>query len=135
MQRATYPQLLHHPQGHDPAQFHVVTQGPGGSIDAATMEGAAAVAIWHLNEARRIVRTDDKPMDAAHAELLLMWLLRQSEKLIDPREILNRGPNPLRNKAQRDAALKVLIEKHWVYEVKDGGVTRIMLNPKARGAE
>src|SRR5262249_24651825 len=36
------------------AQFHVVACGPGGSIDAATMEGAAAVAIWHLNEARRV---------------------------------------------------------------------------------
>jgi hypothetical protein len=33
------------------AQFHAITHGPGGSIDAATMEGAAAVAIWHLNEA------------------------------------------------------------------------------------
>jgi hypothetical protein len=112
------------------AQFHLVAQGPSGSIDAATMEGAAAVAIWHLNEARRIVGTNGKPQDAADAELLSVWLVRQPEGRIDPRDILHRGPNSLRNKARRDAALKVLSEKRWVYEVKEGGGTQIMLNPK-----
>jgi hypothetical protein len=116
------------------AQFHVITQGPGGSVDAATMETAAAVAVWHLNEARRIVGASDKPTDAADAELLWMWLLRQSESRIDPRDILNRGPSPLRNKARRDAALEVLIEKHWACEVKVSGAARIVLNPKAKGA-
>jgi hypothetical protein len=65
-----------------------------------------------------------------------MWLLRrQSESRFDPRDILNRGPNPLRHKARRDAALKVLIEKHWVCEVRVDKATRIVLNPKARGQQ
>ena len=114
--------------------FHVASQGPGGGINAATMEGAAAVAVWHLNEARRVIGANDKPQDAADAELLLVWLLRQASESIEPREILNRGPNPLRKKERRDNALKVMIEKGWVAEIKIDGATRLTVNPKVRGA-
>jgi len=116
------------------AIFHVVERRSGGAIDAATMEGAAAVALWHLNQARRVIGANDKPQDAADAELLLIWLLRQPGEAIEPREILNRGPNPLRNSERRDNALKVLIEKHCVAEIKTDGATRLTVNPKARGA-
>jgi hypothetical protein len=114
-------------------QFHVITQGPGGSVDAATMKGAAAVAIWHLNEARRILGATKTPQDVADADLLLEWLLRQPQDAIEPREILRLGPLALRDKGRRDAAIKVLIEKHWIFEVKDGRTTRFVLNPKAKG--
>jgi hypothetical protein len=92
--------------------FHVVTQGPGGSIDQATMEGAAAVAIWHLNEARRIVGATKMPQDVADADLLLGWLLRRPEDTIETREILRLAPAPLRLKGRRNAAINVLLEKH-----------------------
>jgi putative DNA primase/helicase len=113
-------------------QFHVITQGPGGSVNADTMKGAAAVAIWHLNEARRILGATKTPKDLADADLLLEWLLRHLKDAIEPREILRLGPPALRDKGRRDAAIKVLIEKHWVFEVKDGRATRLVLNPKAR---
>jgi hypothetical protein len=112
-------------------QFHVITQGPGGSVDAATMQGAAAVAIWHLNEARRILGTTKTPLDIADADLLLEWLLRQPGGTIEPREILRLGPPSLRDKGRRDAAIKVLTEKHWIFEIKDGRTIRLALNPKA----
>jgi putative DNA primase/helicase len=115
--------------------FRVITQGPGGSIDAATMEGAAAVAVWHLNEARRIVGATKTPQDVADASLLLEWLLsRQPEDATEPRDILRVGPPPLRNKARRDAAIKVLEEKHWAHLLKVGKADRLVLNPKARTA-
>jgi Protein of unknown function (DUF3987) len=117
------------------AIFHVVGYGPGGAIDAATMQGAAAVAVWHLNEARRILGASKTPQDVADADLLLEWLLRQPQSAIEPREILRLGPPPLRNKVRRDNALKVLIEKIWVREVKAGEATQLAINPKARGRD
>jgi len=112
--------------------FHVVTQGPGGSIDQPTMEGAAAVAIWHLNEARRIVGATKMPQDVADADLLLGWLLGRLEDTIEPREILRVGPVPLRVRARRDAAINVLLEKHQASMLKVGKADRLVLNPKAR---
>ena len=115
------------------AQFHVVVDGPGGTISATTMEGAAAVAIWHLNEARRIVGATKTPQDIDDAVLLLeWWLSRQPENAIEPRDILRLGPPPLREKQRRDAAIKVLIERHWASLVKIGNSERFVFNPKAR---
>jgi len=116
------------------ANFHVLEQGPEGSIGAATMQGAATLAVWYLNEARRIICANDKPRAVIDAELLLDWMRRELAEPIDPRDILNRGPNPLRDKGRRDNALKVLTEKHWIFEAKRGGATRLVLNPKARAA-
>jgi hypothetical protein len=73
--------------------FHVIEQGPGGAIDAATMEGAAAVAVWHPNEARRIIGAKEKSQNVLDADLLVEWLLRQPGP-VAPRDILNRGPSP-----------------------------------------
>jgi putative DNA primase/helicase len=112
--------------------FHVIEHGPGGNIDVSTMEGAAAVSVWHLNEARRVIAANERPQAAADAELLFDWLLREATGLIEPRDILNRGPSALRNRDRRDNAVKELIEKYWVFEVKDGRATRFALNPKLR---
>ena len=110
------------------------TQGPEGSVDLATMEGAAAVAIWHLNEARRVVGATKTPQDIADAVLLLeWWRSRQPENQIEPRDILRLGPPPLREKERRDAAIKILTEKHWASLVKIGIADRLVLNPKASG--
>jgi putative DNA primase/helicase len=101
------------------AVFHVFSQGPHGSIDAATMGSGAAVAIWHLNEGRRVVGATKTPQDIADAGLLLeWWLSRRPEDAIEPRDILRLGPPPLREKERRDAAIKVLIEKRWASVIK-----------------
>jgi putative DNA primase/helicase len=115
--------------------FHAVTQGPIGSAHATTMEGAAAIAIWHLIEARRIVGATKTPHEVADASLLLEWTLsRQLEDAIEPRNILRFGPPPLRERARRDAAIKVLEEKSLARLVKLGKTDRLVLNPKARMA-
>ncbi len=51
----------------------------GDRLGAAPMEGAAAVAIWHLNEARRIVGSTKTPQNVADAAILKEWLLRQPQ--------------------------------------------------------
>jgi hypothetical protein len=114
--------------------FHVVAQGPSGSIDVTTMESAAAVAIWHLNEGRRVVGATKTPQDIGDASLLLEWCLsHQPKNAIEPRDILRFGPPPLREKERRNAAIKVLTEKDWASLVKIGSSERLVLNPKARG--
>jgi hypothetical protein len=109
--------------------FHVIEQGPAGDIEKNLMDGAIAVAIWHLNEARRVIDANRKPEDVADAEVLLEWLIARRATLIDLRAILQYGPGRLRDRKSRDAAIKVLVDKHLVFE--SGNPTRLFLNPKA----
>jgi putative DNA primase/helicase len=114
--------------------FHVVEHGPEGSIDAATMQNAAILATWHLNEARRILGSSKTPQDVSDAALLFEWLLDRPKDLIEHRSISNLGPNPLRDKLRRDAALTVLMERHLIRETRIGRAVRLEINPKARQA-
>ena len=109
--------------------FHVIEQGPAGDLEKNLMDGAIAVAIWHLNEARRVMDANRKPGDVADAALLLEWLQKQ-ERAIDPRDILRLGPSQIRDKRRRDAAIEVLVDRHWVFE--SSNPARLILNPKAR---
>jgi len=110
--------------------FHVVEHGPAGEIGKQLMDGAIAVVAWHLTEARRVIGANRMPEDIADADLLLEWFLRQEDKPVEPREILRRGPDRLREKKRRDAAVKVLADRFWLFE--SGKPTRLTLNPKAR---
>jgi hypothetical protein len=110
--------------------FHVVTQGPEGQIAGALMEGAIAVASWHLNEVRRVMSSSAPPQDVDDAAVLLEWMLGRGPDPIDPREILQFGPFRLRSKKRRDAALGVLIGKNYVAAC--GKPIRLVINPKAR---
>ena len=109
--------------------FHVIEQGPAGDLEKNLMDGAIAVAIWHLTEARRVIDANRKPGDVADAALLLEWLQKQ-ERARDPRDILRLGPSQIRDKRRRDAAIEVLVDRHWVFE--SSNPARLILNPKAR---
>jgi hypothetical protein len=111
--------------------FHVVVHGPEGDVGNQLMKGAISVVSWHLGEARRVIGANQRPEDIADAELLLDWMLGQA-KPIDPRAILRLGPSRLRDRKRRDAALKALADKYWVFE--SGNPARLILNPKARAA-
>jgi hypothetical protein len=110
--------------------FHVIEHGTTGDIEKNLMDGAIAVVTWHLNEARRLIDANRKPEDMADAELLLEWLLRQGAEPIDPRTVLQFGPGRLRGKKRRDVAIKVLADRHWLFE--SSNPARLILNPKAR---
>jgi hypothetical protein len=112
--------------------FHVIQHGAAGDIKEDLMRGAISIVSWHLNEARRVINANRRPGDVVDAELLLEWLLRQEAKPVDPRSILQFGPAGLRDRKRRDAATKVLADKHWLFE--SGNPARLILNPKARTA-
>jgi hypothetical protein len=52
------------------AIFWVVENGPSGDVDAETMDAAAALASWHLHEAKRIFYALKVPQAVADAVLL-----------------------------------------------------------------
>jgi hypothetical protein len=117
--------------------FWVLEKGSSGEIDAETMQAAAAVASWHLHEAKRIIGATKMPQAVADAVLLLEWMQKPaiggaSRYQVSPREILHEGPSGLRDKNRRDAAAKVLIRTNHLFEIEKASGTLWTLNPKLR---
>ena len=101
----------------------VFEHGPFGEIDAETMEAGAAIASWHLHEAKRIMGATKVPQAVSDAALLVQWMqkLRPDGKerwKVSPRDILREGPARLRDKNRRDAAVKILIATDHMFEVQ-----------------
>jgi hypothetical protein len=92
-----------------------------------TIENAAAVAVWHLNEAKRLIGAMEKSQAVLDAELLLEWMIKQPSGPIEPRRILNAGPAPLREKRRRDAAITLLRDTTHLFSDSSG---KLFLNPK-----
>jgi putative DNA primase/helicase len=113
--------------------FHVLQYGPIGEIAAETLVAAAALAVWHLNEAKRILGAVGAP-GVSDAQLLIEWLLTQDGD-VGPRAISQFGPSRVRDRARRDEAIEALIEKHHIAEVKVDGATVLRVNPKLRGPQ
>jgi putative DNA primase/helicase len=96
--------------------FQIWSEGPGGKINAKWMASGIAIAYWHLNEALRLFFQADKPQELQDAELLSAWLTTEARDRLDKDgrlpivEILHSGPYRLREKARRDAAIKVLTD-------------------------
>ena len=104
------------------------------------MQAAAALASWHLSEAKRILvmGTMSMPQSVADAMRLVRWMQRPTTDgterwVVFPRDVLREGPGPLRDKARRDAAVKLLLEKYHLLESHKAGATLWSLHPKLRG--
>ena len=111
------------------ALFHVYGQGPSGEVSRDEMKHAAAIAAWHLLEARRIINATSVPEAIADALLLLEWIVKLNKHEVPPRDILRCGPNKLRDKRRRNAALGLLFETSNLAELKVNGTTTLVLNP------
>jgi hypothetical protein len=118
--------------------FWNVERGPSGSINAETMEAAAAVASWHLHEARRIISATKVPQAVADAVLLIEWMQKpgsggKSRWQVSPRDILHDGPFVLRDKRRRDSAAEALFRTFHLFETNKPNGTVWTLNPKLGG--
>lgn len=123
------------------AVLQVWGEGPSGSVETKYMDAGIALADWHLNEAVRLFFAADMPQHLQDAELLIRWLLTAAVERLDAEgrlplaEILQRGPYQLRDKARRDAALRVLTD-HEVAHVRILTINRrklVQVNPWLRG--
>lgn len=107
-----------------------VFEGAQGAIAHATIEQAVILARWYLREALRVLDVLDEPQAWTDARLLDAWLAKAGD--VPPRVILNSGPNPLRDKARRNAAMDVLVELGRVRIERDGKRETLARNPALR---
>jgi Protein of unknown function (DUF3987) len=114
------------------AIFHVWRHGPAGSIGAQDMARGIAVARWFLYEARRILGGPGDTPVAADAELLARWVKTWTDAKKAAPTLVDAGryaPYRLRNKARREPAMALLIERRWLRQEKRDGKTTLVLNP------
>ncbi len=113
--------------------LHVFENGASGKISANTMQRALRLAGWYLHEARRIFATSALPPEFKDAVLLLEWIRSRCEESQKSQEsqasVLHEGPNQLRSKPRRDAALRVLEEHQWVILKTVNREKLILVNP------
>ena len=116
------------------ALFHVFEHGASGEIGAEVLEGAARIAAWHLNEARRFFGELAFPEELTNAVRLDNWLLdycRREKTSIVPRRLVQQYVTPvrLRQKKTLDAALDELMESARVRLIEVEKRKEIHVNP------
>jgi hypothetical protein len=118
------------------AVLHIFENGPTGIIESGTMNRAIKIAVWHLWEANLIFTTSSLPQEFKDAKILLNWILTRCQKSQESQEsqlshksILHEGPNRLRDKKRRDAALNVLEDHQTVRLETVNQVKLIKVNP------
>ncbi|MDD2465464.1 MAG: DUF3987 domain-containing protein [Desulfobulbus sp.] len=113
--------------------FHLFENDPGGTIGADHMRRAAAVAGWHLYEARRFLGEIALPVQLSSAAKLDAWLLehcRQNRvEEISTRDAQRLGPNCTREKSALDGALQELAEAGRVQIVESKRRRLVKINP------
>jgi putative DNA primase/helicase len=92
------------------------------AIEAAHLERALVLMRWYLAEALRIRGAAATPKAVIDAESLSGWLKEHGISLFRSKQILNGGPNPLRNKSRLMAAIHLLVENGYLTK-NDPGVT------------
>ena len=101
-------------------------QGIQGAVQARTMDQASRLAHWYLREALCVLNVLDEPQAWGDAQLLDHWLQKTSNAFT--RDVLRSGPNPLRDKHRRDAAIEVLVELGRIRIGREGKSERILRN-------
>ena len=90
------------------------------SISRATMERATTLANWHLNEALRLASTAELPPEILDAEALLRWAHTTGRQFIHSREVLQFGPNRIRERQTFQRAIGELVRAGWAIPVEGG---------------
>lgn len=102
-------------------------QGQHGTINAATMQSGANLARWYLGEALRLMDLLDEPQSKADARLLDAWL--EEAGSCPAWKVLHSGPNQIRDKARRNAAIDVLESLGRARIERDGRREILVRNP------
>jgi putative DNA primase/helicase len=117
--------------------FYLFENDPGGTIGADHMRRAAAVAGWHLYEARRFLGEIALPVQLSSAAKLDAWLLehcwQNRVEEISTRDAQRLGPNCTREKSTLDGALQELAEAGRVQIVESKRRRLVKVNPALLG--
>ena len=90
------------------------------TIAAATIERAAELALWHLDEAARLAGTAELSPEVRDAEALLNWCHETGRQLLCSNDALRKGPNRIRERDKFLRAMEVLSDAGWSRPI-DGG--------------
>lgn len=97
------------------ALFHMLENGPAGTIGVDHLHGAVAIVRWHLHEARRLLAELDAPPALAAAIRLDTWLLNEARATGSPRvpttRVYQYGPACVRDNRALKEALSTLTER------------------------
>ena len=91
------------------------------AVTAVTMRNAITLAGYYLNEAERLVSGAVVDADIDRAEKLRVWLLvtwREAE--ITTRDVVQSGPNCVRDSKTAKAAIKILGQHGWLVPLTAG---------------
>lgn len=120
------------------ALFHVFEGAPGHTVGSDHFRSAARIAEWHLNESRRFFGELALPaplVDAGRLETwLVQWIARTGNDLVPTKDVQQRGPAGLREKARIDAAMVELEELGRAQRLLDGRKKLIAVNPAVLGS-
>lgn len=84
-------------------------------IDADTIERAVELALWHLEEAVRLVGAATLSPEVRDAEALLNWCHETRRDCLYSTLALNRGPARIRENGKFRAAMDVLERASWAH--------------------
>lgn len=91
----------------------VIADPDARQVDRQTMEHAATLALYYLDEALRVIGTASIPKDVRDAEAILEWCRERGVGLVDSRRLLQYGPNRIANAAALTPAMGVLERTGW----------------------
>ncbi len=91
-----------------------------GVIQREAVERAAILAMYHLDEAARIVGTASVPVRVRHAELLRDWCRETGRTLLYSSDALRNGPNAIRTQDAFTDAVALLEETGWAQWIEGG---------------
>ena len=89
-------------------------------IEAATVERAAELALWHLNEAVRLAGTAALSPEVRDAEALLQWAHATGRGYLHSSAALRLGPNRVRERETFERAIGELVRAGWAEPVEGG---------------
>lgn len=112
--------------------FHVFEHGGTGEISAETMQGAIAIAGWHLDETRRVFMHMETPVKTQNARVLINWLIQRESNEVATSEIGQLSPRSIRKKECWEPAIHLLCE-HGYVAPDTKRANYYLLNPKAKG--
>jgi hypothetical protein len=94
----------------------------GLEVDAATMDRAIELALWHLGEAVRLVGTATVSREVRNAESLLAWAHERNHRLLYSTLALHGGPACIRENRNFIDAMGELERTSWATRVEGGTV-------------
>jgi hypothetical protein len=89
-------------------------------IEPAAMANACELMTWYVGEALRLSGQHRQPTALRNAVKLLDWLRARGAAEFSLRDIMRTGPNPVRGKAEAEAAVAKIDEHGWLVKRGEG---------------